>query len=85
MAISTHQPRWYRIRDEASLGDAIAAVRKASGRSQEQLAARIGAERASIRRIEQGRLAVLGRIMKALGVCGYELIAVPRGTKVTVE
>lgn len=85
MTVITHLSDWYRLRDGVALGTAVESIRRASGRTQEELAEQIATERSSIRRLEQGRLAIVNRLIAALGACGYELIAVPRGSKVTVD
>jgi DNA-binding XRE family transcriptional regulator len=85
VALVTHPRDWYRLRDGAALGAAVESIRRASGRTQEELAEQLATERSSIRRLEQGRLAIVNRLIAALGACGYELIAVPRGSKVTVD
>jgi len=76
---------WYRISTEKSLGEALALARKQARLSQEELAQRIQVDRTTVVRLESGRLKTLTRLTSAFAMLGYDLVAVPRGSKLTVE
>ncbi len=75
---------WYRARTLQLLGDAIAGARADSDINQQDLAALINSSRPTISRLESGNGASAKVVLAALQACGYELIAVPRGAKVSV-
>ena len=76
---------WFRISSEKSLGEALALARKEAGLSQEELAQQIRVDRTTVVRLEAGRLQALERLMSAFAMLGYDLVAVPRGSRLTVE
>lgn len=76
---------WFRLRGTAGAGNALAGARHASGLTQAELAARIGADRTTVLTLEAGRSAAVNRFLKAFGWLGYDLIAVPRDAAVLVE
>ena len=76
---------WFRINTEKSLGEALASARKEANLSQEELAKRIQVDRTTVIRLEAGRLKTLTRVTSAFAMLGYDLVAVPRGSKLTVE
>jgi len=75
---------WVRIRGKVGLGAALAQCRRAAGVTQNELAERIGAERTTVINMEAGRNRALERLVKAFSLCGYDLVAVPRGATVRV-
>jgi len=75
---------WVRIRGTIGLGTALAQCRRAAGLTQNELAERIGAERTTVINMEAGRNPALERLVKAFSLCGYDLVAVPRGATLRV-
>ncbi len=76
---------WFRISTGKGLGEAIAQSRRAAGLSQEELAQQIRVDRTTVVRFESGRLQTFERLMNAFAMLGYDLVAVPRGSRVTVD
>lgn len=75
---------WYRARTLQLLGDAVAGARGDSELTQQDLAQKIGSSRPTMSRLESGHGASAKTILEALRACDYELIAVPRDSKITV-
>jgi len=75
---------WVRIRGTVGLGTALAQCRRAAGLTQNELAERIGAERTTVINMEAGRNPALERLVQALSLCGYDLVAVARDASVRV-
>lgn len=77
--------RFYRARDTAGLGRAVQGVRTARRYTQDELAHMIDSSRPTISRLERGAAATsTDTLLDALAACGYELVVVPRGARITV-
>ncbi|MBI9113713.1 helix-turn-helix transcriptional regulator [Sanguibacter suaedae] len=76
--------RFFRARSASGLASAVQAVRTASGRTQTELAESIHSSRPTISRMERGLPTATDTLIDALTECGYELVVVPRGSRVTV-
>jgi transcriptional regulator with XRE-family HTH domain len=76
---------WFWLRGDRGAGRALAGVRHAAGLTQAELARRIGMDRTTVIDIEAGRNAAVSRFVGLFNRMGYDLIAVPRGVRVTVE
>jgi transcriptional regulator with XRE-family HTH domain len=74
---------WYWLRGHSG-GEALAGVRKDAGLTQAELARRLGIDRTTVLNIEAGRNPAINWLLKAFGLFGYDLIAVPREAHVTV-
>jgi transcriptional regulator with XRE-family HTH domain len=87
MALMDESPqiRWYRARTRSALGDALQRVRQDRGATQHELAERIGSSRPTLSRLERGESSQADTILAILAATGYELVVVPRGSRVTVE
>jgi transcriptional regulator with XRE-family HTH domain len=85
--VSQHQVArpWFWLRGEAGAGRALAGVRHAAGMTQAEIASRLGMDRTTVIDIEAGRNAAVNRFVGLFNRMGYDLIAVPRGVRVTVE
>jgi DNA-binding XRE family transcriptional regulator len=77
--------RYYRARSLDGLASAIAGARGTRHLTQEDLGRAIGASRPTISRMERGIPTGVDTVLDALAACGYELVAVPRGAKVSVS
>lgn len=75
---------WYRARSLAALGAAVKGAREAKGLTQEELASRTASSRPTISRLERGHAVSTDTLMAALTASGYELAAVPRGSRVRI-
>lgn len=75
---------WYRVRSLISLGNALAQSRKDAGLDQQAMAEVISSSRPTISRIERGEAASSQTVLDAVAQAGYEVILVPRGSRVTV-
>lgn len=76
--------RFYRARSLDGLAGAVVGARNSRGLTQEDLGRAIGSSRPTISRLERGIPTGVDIVLDALAACGYELVAVPRGAKVTV-
>jgi transcriptional regulator with XRE-family HTH domain len=63
----------------------LAGVRHAAGLTQADIARRLGMDRTTVIDIEAGRNAAVNRFVALFNWMGYDLVAVPRGARVTVE
>ncbi len=81
---SVMQP-WYRVRTLASLGTAMAEIRKNAGLNQDDAAALAHASRPTMSRLERGAPSSTAVIIDLLASTGYEVLLVPRGSRVTVK
>jgi transcriptional regulator with XRE-family HTH domain len=83
--VNQHLPRkaWYWLRSNSS-GEALAGVRRDAGLTQAELSQRLGIDRTTVLNMEAGRNPAINRFVRAFGLFGYDLIAVPRGAHVTV-
>ncbi|MBS2965387.1 helix-turn-helix transcriptional regulator [Actinocrinis puniceicyclus] len=59
-------------------------MRRSRGMTQAQLAEHLGADRTTVVAMEAGRPPGQERFFRAIGWMGYDLVAVPRGSRVTV-
>lgn len=75
---------WYRARTQASLGQALVGIREGAGLTQTEAAERAGASRPTISRLERGRATSTAVVLDLLAATGYEVILVPRGSRVAV-
>jgi len=75
---------WFWLRGKTGVGHALAEVRREAGLTQAQLAAQVGVERTTILNIEAGRNTTINRFVDIVNRMGYDLIAVPRGARVSV-
>jgi hypothetical protein len=87
VAVSQHQIAgpWFWLRGDGGAGQALAGVRHTVGLTQAQIASRLGMDRTTVIDIEAGRNTAVNRFVGLFNRMGYDLIAVPRGARVTVE
>jgi DNA-binding XRE family transcriptional regulator len=76
---------WFRIRGASGMAQAVTAARKEAGLSQEALAERLGVSRLTVVRLETQPNTVIARLVRTFSVLGYDLVAVPRGSHVTID
>ena len=76
---------WFSARRRADLAAAIREMRDVTGFSQAQLADAIHSSRSSVSRMERGEDVALDVAMRSVEKLGYEIVVVPRGSKITVE
>jgi transcriptional regulator with XRE-family HTH domain len=76
---------WFWLRGDTGAGRALAGARHAAGLTQAELAARLGVDRTTVVNLEAGRNAAVSRLIRAFNGLGYDLIAVPRTARVTVD
>lgn len=76
---------WFWLRGDGGAGGALAGVRHTVGLTQAEIARRLGIDRTTVIDIEAGRNAAVNRFVGLFNRMGYDLIAVPRGARVTVE
>ena len=76
---------WYRVRTLASLGTAMAEIRKNAGLNQDDAAALAHASRPTMSRLERGAPSSTNVIIDLLASTGYEVLLVPRGSHVTIQ
>jgi transcriptional regulator with XRE-family HTH domain len=76
---------WFWLRGDRGAGRALAGVRRAAGLTQAEIAGRLGMDRTTVIDIEAGRNTAVERFVGLFNRMGYDLIAVPRGARVTVE
>ncbi len=75
---------WFRARTQAGLGRAIRRARQTAGFSQDELAAEATTSRPTLSRLERGASVASKTVLAAAAACGYEIVLVPRGARVTV-
>ena len=68
----------------AALGAAVKGAREAKGLTQDELASRTASSRPTISRLERGHAVSTNTLMAALIASGYELAAVPRGSRIRI-
>lgn len=86
--MSQHHPParpWFWLRGEGGTGRALAGVRHAAGLTQAQIAGMLGIDRTTLIDIEAGRNTAVNRFVGLFNRMDYDLIAVPRGARVTVQ
>lgn len=76
---------WFWLRGDTGAGRALAGARHAAGLTQAELASRLGVDRTTVVSLEAGRNAAVSRLIRAFNGMGYDLIAVPRTARVTVD
>lgn len=76
---------WFRARRRADLAAAVREARAAAGLSQAQLAEAIDSSRSSVSRLERGEDVTLDVALRSIESLGYEIVVVPRGSRITVE
>jgi len=76
---------WFWLRGDTGAGRALAGARHAAGVTQAELAARLGVDRTTVVNLEAGRNGAVSRLIRAFNRLGYDLIAVPRTARVTVD
>lgn len=67
------------------LGRAIRDARASRGFQQIELAERVGVTRMTISRLERGGPVSMETAMRALSECGYEMVVVPKFSRVEVS
>jgi transcriptional regulator with XRE-family HTH domain len=75
---------WFWLRGASGAGNALAGMRRERGMTQAELARYVGANRTTMIAMEAGRPPGQERFFRAVGWLGYDLVAVPRGSVVTV-
>jgi transcriptional regulator with XRE-family HTH domain len=75
---------WFWLRGMNGAGSALAGMRRSKGMTQARLAEYLGADRTTVVAMEAGRPPGQERFFRAIGWLGYDLVAVPRGSTVTV-
>jgi transcriptional regulator with XRE-family HTH domain len=76
---------WFWLRGDTGAGSALFGARRAAGLTQAQLAELLGIDRTTVIAMESGRSAAVSRLLQAFNQLGYDLIAVPRTARVTVD
>lgn len=76
---------WYWLKTLDSFGEAVRAMREDKQLNQDELAGQIGSSRPTISRFERGADISLSTAFDAVEALGYDLIAVPKGSVVTVQ
>lgn len=77
--------QWFRVRSTSAFGQALADIRKDLSLSQDEAAALIGSSRPTISRMELGATVSSELAVRAASEYGYDVILVPRGSRITVE
>lgn len=87
IGVSRHEdPRsWFWLRGADGAARAVAAVRHQTGLTQAQIAAQLDMDRTTVLNMEAGRNPAVNRFISLFNWMGYDLIAVPRGARVTVD
>jgi transcriptional regulator with XRE-family HTH domain len=85
--MSQHPPAkpWFWLRGDTGAGNALTGARRAAGLTQAQLASQLGVDRTTVITMESGRNAAVSRLLRAFNWMGYDLIAVPRTARVSVD
>ncbi|MGF0116041.1 helix-turn-helix transcriptional regulator [Promicromonospora sp. Marseille-Q5078] len=76
---------WFRARTGPALGTAIKRARERALLSQDELAEAAGTSRPTVSRLERGASVASGTVIELASACGYEIVLVPRGARITVE
>jgi DNA-binding XRE family transcriptional regulator len=76
---------WFWLRGDAGVGHALAGARRATGLTQAELASQLGVDRTTVITMESGRNATASRLLRAFNRMGYDLIAVPRTARISVD
>lgn len=81
--MSTPKP-WFRARTADALGSAVRRVRQVAVLSQDDLARRASTSRPTVSRLERGSAVATSTLLDVAAACGYELVLVPRGARLTI-
>jgi hypothetical protein len=76
---------WFWLRGTDGAAKALAAVRHQAGLTQAQIAGQLDMDRTTVLNMEAGRNPAVNRFIGLFNWMGYDLIAVPRGARVTVD
>ncbi|MGH3262448.1 MAG: helix-turn-helix domain-containing protein [Trebonia sp.] len=76
---------WFWLRGAGGAGRALAGARHAAGLTQAEAARKLRMDRTTVIDIEAGRSTAVNRFVGLFNWMGYDLIAVPREARVTVE
>lgn len=79
-----YDPRW-KLADSAGVGAAIRLARRARGLQQDDLAKRLDVSRMTVSRMERGGAVSVDTALRALTVCGVDLIGFSRSEHVTAN
>lgn len=82
--MQTNQP-WYHGKTRQEIASALRQIRTESDITQEQLATILDSSRATISRLERDQDVSLELAVKAFRALGYQLVAVPFGSRVQVS
>lgn len=66
-------------------GQAVRRAREHRGLHQADLAERLGVTRMTVSRLERGGAVSMETAIRALSECGYEVVVVPKFSRVTIE
>lgn len=75
---------WFRARTAEALGSAVRRARQVAVLSQDELARRASTSRPTVSRLERGSAVATSTLLDVAATCGYELVLVPRGARLTV-
>lgn len=78
-------PPWYHGKTRQEIASSLRQIRTESDITQEQLATILGSSRATISRLERDQDVSLELAVKAFRALGYQLVAVPFGSRVQVS
>lgn len=78
-------PPWYHGKTRQEIASALRQIRTENDITQEQLATKLGSSRATISRLERDQDVSLELAVKAFRALGYQLVAVPFGSRVQVS
>lgn len=76
---------WYWLKTIQGFGDAVRTMREVQQLNQDELALKINSSRPTISRFERGADISLSTAFEAIAALGYDLIAVPKGSEVTIH
>ncbi|WP_081599731.1 helix-turn-helix domain-containing protein [Cellulosimicrobium cellulans] len=76
---------WLRARTPEALGSAVRRLREVAALSQDELALRASTSRPTVSRLERGSAVGSSTLLDIAAACGYEVVVVPRGARITVE
>lgn len=75
---------WFRLRNRRGAADAVRQLRVDHAMTQSELAEAMTSSRSTVSRLERGDDVALESAFRAFAEMDYELIAIPRGSKVTI-
>lgn len=76
---------WFRVRTLAALGEALAGARQSAGLNQTETAELTNTSRPTVSRAERGHPVSTETVISLLASTGYEVLIVPRGSRVAVS